>query len=167
MKRVCILGACRTPIGKMGGALASVPAAELAALVIREAVRRSGAAPEAVDHVYLGCVLQAGLGQNVARQAALKAGLPVTATAQTVNTVCGSGLDAVQSAARMIQTGEADIVVAGGTDAPVWVYDVTGRLLATRRKGVADRELRIPTEKTGVYIVKIGDALTRRIVVVR
>ena len=114
MKRVCILGACRTPIGKMGGALASVPAAELAALVIREAVRRSGAAPEAVDHVYLGCVLQAGLGQNVARQAALKAGLPVTATAQTVNTVCGSGLDAVQSAARMIQTGEADIVVAGG-----------------------------------------------------
>ena len=116
MKRVCILGACRTPIGKMGGALASVPAAELAALVIREAVRRSGAAPEAVDHVYLGCVLQAGLGQNVARQAALKAGLPVTATAQTVNTVCGSGLDAVQSAARMIQTGEADIVVAGGVE---------------------------------------------------
>jgi len=116
MKRVCILGACRTPIGKMGGALASVPAAELAALVIREAVRRSGAAPEAVDHVYLGCVLQASLGQNVARQAALKAGLPVTATAQTVNTVCGSGLDAVQSAARMIQTGEADIVVAGGVE---------------------------------------------------
>ena len=116
MKRVCILGACRTPIGKMGGALASVPAAELVALVIREAVRRSGAAPEAVDHVYLGCVLQAGLGQNVARQAALKAGLPVTATAQTVNTVCGSGLDAVQSAARMIQTGEADIVVAGGVE---------------------------------------------------
>jgi acetyl-CoA C-acetyltransferase len=100
----------------MGGALASVPAAELAALVIREAVRRSGAAPEAVDHVYLGCVLQAGLGQNVARQAALKAGLPVTTTAQTVNTVCGSGLDAVQSAARMIQTGEADIVVAGGVE---------------------------------------------------
>lgn len=116
MRKVCILSACRTPIGKMGGALSTVSAVELGSIVIWEALARAGVAPQEVDHVYLGCVLQAGLGQNVARQAALKAGLPVTTTAQTVNVVCGSGLDAVNSAARLIATGEADIVIAGGTE---------------------------------------------------
>ena len=116
MKKVYILGACRTPIGKMGGALASVPAVELGALVIGESLRRAQISPNQVDHVYMGCVLQAALGQNVARQAALQAGLPVTATAETLNIVCGSGLDAVNSAARLIRSGEAEIVVAGGTE---------------------------------------------------
>ncbi len=116
MRKVFIIGANRTPIAKMGGALASVSEVELGATVIKEAVRRSGIPAEQVDHVYMGCVIQAGLGQNVARQAAIKAGLPVTTTAQTVNIVCGSGLDAVNSAARMIQAGDAEIVIAGGME---------------------------------------------------
>lgn len=116
MKKVYLLGACRTAIGKMGGSLASVSAVELGAAVIKEAVKRAGITGADVDHVYMGCVLQSCLGQNVARQAALKAGLPVTSTAETINIVCGSGLESVISAARMIQTGEADIVAAGGTE---------------------------------------------------
>lgn len=116
MKKVYILGACRTPIGKMGGALSEIPAAQLGAVVIAEAVKRAGIPSDAVDHVYMGCVIQAGMGQNVARQAALKAGLPFTTTAETLNIVCGSGLDSVNSAARLIQSGDADIVIAGGME---------------------------------------------------
>jgi acetyl-CoA C-acetyltransferase len=116
MKKVYIISACRTAIGKMGGALSSMSAIELGSAVIREAVRRACVEPESVDHVYLGCVLQAGLGQNVARQSAIMAGLPFSTTAETLNIVCGSGLDAVNSAARMISSGEADIVIAGGTE---------------------------------------------------
>lgn len=116
MERIYILGACRTPIGKMGGALASFSAVDLGAAVIAEALKRSAVSAQRVDHVYMGCVLQAALGQNVARQAALKAGIPFSVPAQTVNVVCGSGLDAVNSAARLVQSGEADIVVAGGME---------------------------------------------------
>ncbi len=116
MGKVFILGAVRTPIGKMGGSLSTFSAVDLGTVVIKEAVKRSGIQPEQVDHVYMGCVLQAALGQNVARQAAVKAGLSYKTTAQTVNVVCGSGLDAVNSAARLIQAGEADIVVAGGME---------------------------------------------------
>lgn len=116
MKKVYLLGACRTPIGKMGGALSALSAADLGSIVIKEAVKRSGLKPESVDHVFMGCVIQAGLGQNVARQAALKAGLPVSTTAETINVVCGSGLDCVNNAARMIQVGDADIVIAGGME---------------------------------------------------
>lgn len=116
MKRVFILGACRTPIGKMGGTLSSVSAVDLGTLVIRESLKRSNIPSTQVDHVYMGCVIQASLGQNVARQAAIKAGLSVTTTAQTVNIVCGSGLDSVNSAARLIRSGEADIVIAGGME---------------------------------------------------
>lgn len=116
MKKVYILGVCRTPIGKMGGVLSALSAAELGSIVIKESVKRAGIKPEDVGHVYMGCVIQAGLGQNVARQAAIKAGLPVTTTAETINIVCGSGLDCVNSAARMIQCGDADIVVAGGME---------------------------------------------------
>ena len=115
-RKVFVIGANRTPIGKMGGSLGSVPAVDLGALVIKEALKRAEIPSEQVDHVYMGCVIQAGLGQNVARQAAVKAGLPYSVTAQTVNVVCGSGLDAVNSAARMIQAGDADIVVAGGME---------------------------------------------------
>ena len=116
MEKVFILGACRTPIGKMGGALSSVPAAELGAVVLREAFSRSGILPEQAEHAVLGCVLQAALGQNVARQAALAAGMSVSSTAMTVNAVCGSGLEAVNEAARLIRCGGAEIVVAGGTE---------------------------------------------------
>ena len=116
MRKIYILGACRTPIGKMGGALASISAVDLGAKAISGALQRAGIETSQVEHVYMGCVLQAGLGQNVARQASLKAGLPFTTPAQTVNVVCGSGLDAVNSAARLILTGEADIVVAGGME---------------------------------------------------
>lgn len=116
MKKVYIFGACRTPIGKMGGVLSTLSAAELGSIVIKESVKRAGIKPEDVNHVYMGCVIQASLGQNVARQASIKAGLPVTTTAETINVVCGSGLDCVNSAARMIQCGDADIVVAGGME---------------------------------------------------
>jgi acetyl-CoA C-acetyltransferase len=115
-KKVVLAGACRTAIGTMGGALSTVPAAELGAIVIKEALNRAGVAPEAVDQVYMGCVIQAGLGQNVARQASIKAGLPVEVPAVTVNVVCGSGLNCVNMAAQMIQSGDADIVVAGGME---------------------------------------------------
>lgn len=116
MRKVFIMGACRTPIGKMGGALASLSAVDLGALVIKAALNRAKVPEEKVDHVYMGCVLQSALGQNVARQAAIKAGLPYTTTAETLNIVCGSSLDAVNSAARLIQSGDADIVVAGGME---------------------------------------------------
>ncbi|MGL5260664.1 MAG: acetyl-CoA C-acetyltransferase [Lachnospiraceae bacterium] len=115
-KKVVLAGACRTAIGTMGGTLASTPAAELGAVVIKEALNRAGVSPDQVDHVYMGSVIQAGLGQNVARQATLKAGLPITVPAVTVNVVCGSGLNCVNMAAQMIQAGDADIVVAGGME---------------------------------------------------
>ena len=116
MKKIVLAGACRTAIGTMGGALSTVPAAELGPVVIKEALNRAGIPAEQVDHVYMGCVIQAGLGQNVARQASLKAGLPVTTPAVTVNVVCGSGLNCVNMAAQMIEAGDADIVVAGGME---------------------------------------------------
>ncbi len=115
-KKVVIASACRTAIGKMGGALSTVPAVDLGAIVIKEAIARAGVKPEDVDHVYMGNVIQAGLGQNPARQATLKAGLPVTCPAVTVNVVCGSGLNCVNMAAEMIIAGDADIVVAGGME---------------------------------------------------
>jgi acetyl-CoA C-acetyltransferase len=115
-RKVVLAGACRTAIGKMGGGLSTTPAPELGAIVIKEALKRAGVPADQVDHVYMGCVIQAGLGQNVARQAAIKAGLPVESTAVTLNVVCGSGLNAVNMAAQMIQSGDADIVVAGGME---------------------------------------------------
>ena len=115
-KKVVLAGACRTAIGTMGGSLSTTPAQELGAIVIKEALNRAGVAPEAVDQVYMGCVIQAGLGQNVARQASIKAGLPIEVPAVTVNVVCGSGLNCVNMAAQMTMAGEADIVVAGGME---------------------------------------------------
>ena len=116
MKEIVILGACRTPIGKFGGSLAGVPAAKLGEIVIREAINRAGIKPEDVDEVLMGCILTAGLGQNVARQAAMGAGIPENIPATTVNNVCGSGLKAVTLAAALIQSGQAQVVIAGGTE---------------------------------------------------
>lgn len=115
-KEVVLAGAVRTPIGKFGGSLQGIPVAELGAIVIKEALERAGVKPEQVDEVWMGCILQAAQGQNVARQAAIKAGLPVEVPAQTLNILCGSGLKSVNVAAAMIAAGEADIVVAGGME---------------------------------------------------
>lgn len=115
-KKVVLAGACRTAIGKMGGALSNTPAAELGTIVIREALNRAGVKPDQVDEVLMGCVIQAGLGQNVARQASLNAGIPNEVPAVTINVVCGSGLNCVNMAADLILAGEADIVVAGGME---------------------------------------------------
>ncbi|MCD8350288.1 MAG: acetyl-CoA C-acetyltransferase [Planctomycetaceae bacterium] len=115
-KEIVLAGACRTAIGKFGGSLANVHVADLGAVVIKEALARAGIGPDKVDEVYMGCILQAAQGQNVARQASLKAGLPVEAPAQTLNIVCGSGLQCVNLAASMIQSGQADVIVAGGME---------------------------------------------------
>ena len=116
MKEIVLAGAVRTPIGKMGGSLSTVSAAELGAIVIKAALKRSGVAADQVDEVLMGCVLQAAQGQNVARQAAIAAGLPNEVPALTLNNVCGSGLKCVNLAAAMIQAGQAEIVVAGGME---------------------------------------------------
>ncbi|HIS48546.1 MAG TPA: acetyl-CoA C-acetyltransferase [Candidatus Scybalocola faecigallinarum] len=116
MKEIVIASACRTAIGSYGGTLKGVSAADLGATVVKAAVERAGIKPEQVDEVIFGDVLQAGLGQNVARQVSIKAGLPIECTAMTINIVCGSGLKAVALAANQIIAGESEIVVCGGTE---------------------------------------------------
>ncbi len=113
---VVILSGCRTPIGTFGGVLKDVSAVELATIAVREAVRRAGMRSDQVDEVILGCVLQAGLGMNPARQASVKAGLPESVPAYTLNKVCGSGLKAVILATQAIRCGDAEAVVAGGVE---------------------------------------------------
>lgn len=126
-RKVVLAGACRTAIGTMGGTLSRTPAPELGTVVIREALRRTGIQPEQVDEVYMGCVIQAGLGQNPARQAAVNAGIPVEVPATTINVLCGSGMHCVNLAAKLIASGDADIIVAGGMEnmsmAPYLLYD--------------------------------------------
>lgn len=116
MKEVVIVSACRTAIGKFGGSLKDVPAADLGAIVIEEAIKRAGINKAIVDEVVMGNVLQAAQGQNPARQAMIKAGLPVETPAMTINKVCGSGLRCVSLAAQMIKAGDADVIVAGGME---------------------------------------------------
>ena len=116
MKEVVIVSAARTPIGSFGGALKGIPTRKLGAIAIKGAVERAGIKPEMVDEVIMGAVLQGGLGQNVARQMTLDAGLPIETPAMTINKVCGSGLRAVELAAQIIKAGDADIIVAGGAE---------------------------------------------------
>src|SRR5438132_11403977 len=116
MEEIYIVGAVRTPIGKFAGSLAKTPAAELGALVIRDVLRRAGLKPEQVSEVIMGQVLTAGIGQNGARQASIKSGIPDSVPAMTINQVCGSGLKATHLAAQAIKSGDADIVVAGGQE---------------------------------------------------
>ena len=116
MREVVIVSAVRTAIGSFGGSLKDIPAAELGSIVIKEAVNRAGIKPELVEEVVMGNVIQAGQGQNVARQAAVKAGLPVEVPAMTINKVCGSGLRCVALAAQMIKAGDCDVVIAGGME---------------------------------------------------
>ena len=126
-RKVVLAGACRTAIGTMGGMLSSIPAPDLGTIVVKEALKRAGVQPEQVDEVYMGCVIQAGLGQNPARQAAVNAGIPVEVPATTINVLCGSGLHCVNLAAKLIGAGDADIIVAGGMEnmsrAPYLVQD--------------------------------------------
>ena len=116
LNEAVIIGAARTPVGKFLGSLKGFSAPELGAIVVRESVKRAGINPEDVDEVIMGCVIQAGLGQNPARQAALKGGLPSTVSAVTINKVCGSGLKAVMMAAQGVQLGDSEMVVAGGME---------------------------------------------------
>jgi acetyl-CoA C-acetyltransferase len=116
VNEVVIVSAARTPVGTFGGSLAEVPAVKLGAVAIAEAVRRAGVQPSEVDEVIMGLVLSAGVGQGAARQAAMAAGIPVTAPATTINKVCGSGLKAVVLAAQAVALGDADVVVAGGME---------------------------------------------------
>ena len=116
MKEVYVVNCCRTAIGSFGGSLKDAPAAEMGAVVIKEALNRAGVKPENVDEVMFGCILTAGLGQNVARQCALKAGIPISVPAYTVGMVCGSGMKSVIEGARSILAGDSDIIVAGGTE---------------------------------------------------
>lgn len=116
MKEVYLVSCCRTAVGSFGGALRDVPATKLGSIVIKEALSRAGVAPENVDEVMMGCILTAGLGQNVARQASLGAGIPIEVPAYTVGMVCGSGMKSVIEGARAICAGDADIIVTGGTE---------------------------------------------------
>ena len=116
MKDLYVVNCCRTAVGSYGGSLKNTPAADLGAIVVKEALKRANVAPENVDELMFGCILTAGLGQNVARQVGVKAGLPYSVPAYTVGMVCGSGMKSVIEAARSILAGDADIVVAGGTE---------------------------------------------------
>ena len=116
MKDIYIVNCCRTAVGSYGGSLKDVPSAELGSIVVKEALKRAGVAPDQVDEVIFGAVLTAGLGQNVARQVMIKAGIPYSVPAFTLNMVCGSGMKTVMEAARAILAGDADVVVAGGTE---------------------------------------------------
>ena len=116
MKDLYVVNCCRTAVGSYGGSLKDTPAADLGAIVVKEALKRANVAPENVDELMFGCILTAGLGQNVARQVSIKAGLPYSVPAYTVGMVCGSGMKSVIEAARSILAGDADIVVAGGTE---------------------------------------------------
>ena len=116
MKDLYVVNCCRTAVGSYGGSLKNTPAADLGAIVVKEALKRANVAPENVDELMFGCILTAGLGQNVARQVGIKAGLPYSVPAYTVGMVCGSGMKSVIEAARSILAGDAEIVVAGGTE---------------------------------------------------
>lgn len=126
-RKVVIASACRTPIGKFGGTLKDVHATELGTIVIKEAMKRAGVKPEQIDEVYMGNVIQAGNGQNPARQSAVNAGIPVEVPATTINVLCGSGLHCINLAAKLIGMGDADIIVAGGMEnmdkAPYLLYN--------------------------------------------
>ena len=116
MTEAYIVSACRTAFGSFGGMFKDVSARTLGAVVIKEALKRANVAPEAVDEVVMGCVLQGGLGQNIARQCMLDAGLPIETPGYTINRVCGSGIQSVANATQGIKAGDYGIVVAGGTD---------------------------------------------------
>jgi len=116
MKEVVIIDAVRTPVGSFGGCLSGIPAVELGTIVVRELIKRTGINPAQVEELIFGCVLQAAQGQNVARQVLIRAGIPQEIPAMTINKVCASGLRTVSLAAQAIKAGDADTIIAGGTE---------------------------------------------------
>ena len=136
MKEVYVVNCCRTAIGSFGGSLKDTPAAELGAVVIKEALNRAGVKAENVDEVMFGCILTAGLGQNPARQAALKAGVPISVPAYTVGMVCGSGMKSVIEGARAILTGDADIILASGEAVEKYGLKPMAKLVSWGQGGV-------------------------------
>lgn len=116
MKEIVIVSAVRTPVGSFGGVFKNVSAVDLGVTAVKEAIRQAGISPEEVDEVYMGCILQAGLGQGVARQVSVNAGIPVSVPATTINMLCGSGLRTVSLAAQTIIAGDNEVVVVGGTE---------------------------------------------------
>ena len=116
MREIYAISCCRTAIGSFGGSLKDIPAVKLGSIVVKEALSRANVSPDTVDEVMIGCILTAGLGQNVARQVGINAGIPCEVPAYTVGMVCGSGMKSVIEAARAIACGDADIIVAGGTE---------------------------------------------------
>ncbi len=150
MKDVVLVGACRTAVGKFGGSLKDVPAVDMGAAVIKDALNRAGVKPEQVDEVILGCVLQGALGQNVARQAMIKAGLPESVPAVTINKVCGSGLKSIAMAAQAIKAGDAEIIVAGGIEN----MSATAYALPQARYGY-----RMNAPKNGLTDMMVNDGL--------
>src|SRR5512142_945437 len=169
-----LLSACRTPIGSFGGVFKDLTAVDLGAVVIREAIARAGVTPNDVGDVIIGCVLQAGAGMNVGRQAGLKAGLPVDVPGETINRVCGSGLQAVVHATEAIKVGYTPLIVAGGAEsmsnAPYllkgarWGYRmgngevVDSMLLEGLTCGIGDCHMGITAEEVAQkYGVKRGD----------
>ena len=116
MKDLYVVNCCRTAIGSFGGSLKNTPAADMGAIVVKEALKRANVAPENVDELMFGCILTAAQGQNVARQVSIKAGIPYSVPAYTVGMVCGSGMKSVIEGARSILAGDSDIVVCGGTE---------------------------------------------------
>jgi len=115
-REVVLVGACRTPVASFGGSLKDINVTDLGSIVMNEAIKRAGIKAEILNEVIFGCVLQAAQGQNVARQSAVKAGIPIEVTAMTINKVCGSGLRAVSLAAQIIKAGDADVILAGGME---------------------------------------------------
>src|SRR5687767_7684767 len=165
MPDALLLSACRTPIGKFRGSLSSLAATDLGAVVVREAVARSGVESQEIDEVILGNVLSAGAGQAPARQAALRAGLPATVAALTVNKVCGSGLKAVMLAAQGVRCGDVDLVVAGGMES----MSQAGWVLARDAPAVGNRPLvdslmqdGLTCPFTGQSMGQIADSLAER-----
>ncbi|MEA4923332.1 MAG: acetyl-CoA C-acetyltransferase [Eubacteriaceae bacterium] len=116
MREVVIVSTARTPIGSFGGSLKNIPTSTLGAIAVKEAIKRAGIKSEEIDEVLMGCVLQGGLGQNIARQISIEAGIPIEVPSMTLNKVCGSGLRAIELAAQIIKAGDADIIVAGGAE---------------------------------------------------
>lgn len=149
MKEVVIVSAVRTPIGSFGGTLKNTPAVTLGSIAVKEAIKRAGIDPASIDEVVLGNVLQGGLGQNVARQVAINAGIPKEVPAFTLNKVCGSGLRTVSLAAQMIKAGDADCVIAGGTES----MSMAGYIMPSARWGARMND-------TKMVDIMVNDGLT-------
>ena len=141
MKDLYVINCCRTAIGSFGGALKNTPAVDMGAVVVKEALNRANVKPEQVDELVFGCILTAGLGQNVARQVSIKAGLPYSIPAYTVNMVCGSGMKSLIEGARSILAGDAEIIVCGGKGTDETVPEAVAMAAYLKARGVPGEDI--------------------------